>query len=154
MSQTVIGLPDDLPDGAQIRVLILGHHVRACDVIVDVRSSLFGSWTPVRRERLSHRTEGDLDDRGSGGGCRCCSGSVAAVDSGEADAGETCGSCDEVWESRVRDLQTKADELILALARRVDHLLLQRDAAEAQMVGLRAEQQRLEAMVRESYGKD
>lgn len=128
MSQTVIGLPD-LPDEAEVRVLLLGHAVELNHIVVDVRKSLFGSWVPIRREELSHRIEGDESDEGLDAVCRCCRDRGSDVrDAVDAGSGTPAGAAMPV--SRVQEMQDRYDELLISLAGQIDLARGQRDAAE------------------------
>jgi hypothetical protein len=145
--QTVIGFEGD--DRSDYRIIILNHAVEKNLVIVDQRSSLFGSYSPVHRDALVHRVEGDELDEGLDGVCRCCRNSVDAADGDQTDANVNTAD-HEMCESRLHDLQERYDRLLLTMGARIDELLLQRDAAERQMIGLRAELQRLEAVQRDT----
>lgn len=138
MSQTVIGLPDDLPEQATVRLLLLDHAVELNRIVVDVRTSLFGSWTPIRRERLSHRIEGDESDEGLDAICRCCARSCSDVCAAN-DAGSGTPAGDPLPVSRMQELQERYDEMLIALAGQVDLARAQRDAAEERIDRLNTE---------------
>ena len=150
MSQTVIELPDEDGNGS-LRLLLVGHRVDVKHIIVDRRSDLFGRWLPVHRSEYRHRIEGNEDDEGRTGCCRCCGRDMAAADSDQTDASSEAGVGGAVPEPSLSDLHSRCYASQVTLSQLVDKARSERDwakymrdRAEQQVVELRAEVARLQ----------